>query len=161
MPTYEYACTSCGHRFDVVQSFSDDPLTTCPECGAPLRKVFSPVGIVLKGSGFYKTDSRTSGGKGTAGSDRGAGDGTGDRDAKVSTEAGANETATKEAGTDRGGKNASGTESGEAGAPRPGAVPAGGSAPAKSAKSAGSGNAPGGQGSSPPSGPKTPAPAAP
>ena len=58
MPTYEYACTTCGHRLEAVQSFSDDPLTECPECGAELRKVYSPVGIVLKGSGFYKTDSR-------------------------------------------------------------------------------------------------------
>ena len=58
MPTYEYACTACGHRLEAVQSFSDDPLTECPECGAALRKVYSPVGIVLKGSGFYKTDSR-------------------------------------------------------------------------------------------------------
>jgi putative FmdB family regulatory protein len=60
MPTYEYACTSCGHHLEVVQSFSDDPLTTCPNCGAPLRKVFGNIGIVLKGSGFYKNDSRTS-----------------------------------------------------------------------------------------------------
>jgi putative FmdB family regulatory protein len=59
MPTYEYACTSCGQHVDVVQSFSDDPLTTCPSCGGTLRKVYAPVGIVLKGSGFYKTDSRS------------------------------------------------------------------------------------------------------
>ena len=58
MPTYEYACTACEHRLEAVQSFSDDPLTECPECGAPLRKVYGNVGIVLKGSGFYKTDSR-------------------------------------------------------------------------------------------------------
>ena len=60
MPTYEYACTSCGHRFETVQSFSDAALTACPACGGPLRKVFGNVGIVLKGSGFYKTDSRSS-----------------------------------------------------------------------------------------------------
>ncbi len=60
MPTYEYACTSCGHRFEVVQSFSDAALNTCPICEGPLRKVFGNVGIVLKGSGFYKTDSRSS-----------------------------------------------------------------------------------------------------
>ncbi len=59
MPTYEYACTSCGHRFEAVQSFSDAALDTCPVCQGPLRKVFGNVGIVLKGSGFYKTDSRT------------------------------------------------------------------------------------------------------
>ena len=58
MPTYEYACTACGHRLEAVQSFSDDPLTRCPECGGRLRKVYGAVGIVLKGSGFYKTDSR-------------------------------------------------------------------------------------------------------
>jgi putative FmdB family regulatory protein len=70
MPTYEYACTSCGHHLEVVQSFSDDPLTTCPSCGAPLRKVFGAVGIVLKGSGFYKTDSRSSSPGTKAGGDR-------------------------------------------------------------------------------------------
>jgi putative FmdB family regulatory protein len=58
LPTYEYACTACGHRLDAVQKFSDDPLTECPECGGALRKVYGAVGIVLKGSGFYKTDSR-------------------------------------------------------------------------------------------------------
>jgi putative FmdB family regulatory protein len=63
MPTYEYECTECGRRFDVVQSFSDAPLTDCEECGGRLRKVFSAVGVVFKGSGFYKTDSRTAGDK--------------------------------------------------------------------------------------------------
>jgi putative FmdB family regulatory protein len=58
MPTYEYACTECGDRTEVVQSFSDAQPTTCTVCGGPLRKVFSPVGIVFKGSGFYRTDSR-------------------------------------------------------------------------------------------------------
>ncbi|WP_132424295.1 FmdB family zinc ribbon protein [Pseudonocardia endophytica] len=58
MPTYQYACTACDHRFDAVQAFSDDALTECPECGGKLRKVFSSVGIVFKGSGFYRTDSR-------------------------------------------------------------------------------------------------------
>ena len=61
MPTYEYACTSCGQHTEVVQSFSDDPLTECPLCGGQLRKVFGSIGIVLKGSGFYKTDSRSTG----------------------------------------------------------------------------------------------------
>ena len=63
MPTYTYACTECGHSFDIRQSFTDDPLTDCPECAhGRLRKVIHPVGISFKGSGFYKTDSRSSGG---------------------------------------------------------------------------------------------------
>ena len=60
MPTYEYACLSCGRHFEVYQSFSDEPLRTCEVCGGPLRRVFHPVGIVLKGSGFYSTDNRSS-----------------------------------------------------------------------------------------------------
>ena len=58
MPTYEYACKKCGEHLEVVQSFKDDPLTECPACKGQLRKVFGNVGIVFKGSGFYKTDSR-------------------------------------------------------------------------------------------------------
>ncbi|GAA1321011.1 FmdB family zinc ribbon protein [Pseudonocardia xinjiangensis] len=58
MPTYQYACTACDHRFEAVQSFSDPSLTDCPVCTGRLRKVFSSVGIVFKGSGFYRTDSR-------------------------------------------------------------------------------------------------------
>ena len=61
MPTYEYRCDSCAKNFDVVQSFHDDPLTACPTCGKPVKKVFGSVGIVFKGSGFYKTDSRSGG----------------------------------------------------------------------------------------------------
>ena len=58
MPTYQYACTECGHGFEQFQSFSDDALTECPTCGGRLRKVFNSVGIVFKGSGFYRNDSR-------------------------------------------------------------------------------------------------------
>ncbi len=61
MPTYQYACTDCGEGLEVVQKFSDDALTECPACGGTLRKVFSAVGIVFKGSGFYRNDSRGSG----------------------------------------------------------------------------------------------------
>ncbi|MER5426833.1 FmdB family zinc ribbon protein [Streptosporangium roseum] len=60
MPTYQYACSACGNEFDIVQKFSDDALTECPTCSGELRKVFSAVGIVFKGSGFYRTDSRSS-----------------------------------------------------------------------------------------------------
>ncbi len=60
MPTYSYACTECDNRFDEVQAFSDDALTTCPKCNGRLRKLFGSVGVVFKGSGFYRTDSRDS-----------------------------------------------------------------------------------------------------
>jgi putative FmdB family regulatory protein len=60
MPTYQYACSSCDHAFEVFQSFSDDALTVCPECKGDLRKVYSAVGVVFKGAGFYKTDSAAS-----------------------------------------------------------------------------------------------------
>ena len=62
MPTYQYRCTDCGHELEEFQSFTDDALTVCPACGGRLRKVFNAVGVVFKGSGFYRTDSR---GKGT------------------------------------------------------------------------------------------------
>ncbi|QAY69110.1 FmdB family zinc ribbon protein [Xylanimonas protaetiae] len=58
MPTYAYRCAACGHAFDIHQSFSDDALTVCPECGGPLRKQYGSVGVTFKGSGFYRTDSR-------------------------------------------------------------------------------------------------------
>ncbi|WP_148613816.1 FmdB family zinc ribbon protein [Nocardioides rubriscoriae] len=58
MPTYQYACTECGHTFEQVQSFSEDSLTVCPECQGKLRKLFNAVGVVFKGSGFYRNDSR-------------------------------------------------------------------------------------------------------
>jgi putative FmdB family regulatory protein len=61
VPTYQYTCTECGEPLEAVQKFSDEPLPVCPACGGRLRKVFSPVGIVFKGSGFYRTDSRTNG----------------------------------------------------------------------------------------------------
>jgi putative FmdB family regulatory protein len=60
VPTYSYACTECDNRFDAVQAFSDDALTDCPQCSGRLRKLFGSVGVVFKGSGFYRTDSRDS-----------------------------------------------------------------------------------------------------
>lgn len=65
MPTYQYACTACEHRFEAVQSFSDASLTDCPECSGKLRKLFGAVGVVFKGSGFYRTDSRSGSSKST------------------------------------------------------------------------------------------------
>ncbi|AZS44352.1 FmdB family zinc ribbon protein [Microbacterium oleivorans] len=67
MPTYAYACTSCGHRFDAVQSFADAALTECPECGGTLRKQYGSIGVTFNGSGFYRTDSRSSSGSASSG----------------------------------------------------------------------------------------------
>ena len=66
MPTYQYVCTECGGQLEAVQKFTDEPLTVHEDCGGRLRKVFSPVGIVFKGSGFYRTDSRGSGPSGAS-----------------------------------------------------------------------------------------------
>lgn len=68
MPTYQYACTECDHAFEQVQSFSDASLTVCPQCQGRLRKVYNAVGVVFKGSGFYRTDSRPASSSSTAGS---------------------------------------------------------------------------------------------
>lgn len=74
VPTYQYACTECGHAFEQFQSFSDDALTSCPRCEGRLRKVYNAVGVVFKGSGFYRTDSRSdaSPGSGSGGSSNGS-----------------------------------------------------------------------------------------
>jgi putative FmdB family regulatory protein len=72
VPTYQYACTDCGDKSEVVQRFTDDPLTVCVVCGGKLRKVFAPVGIVFKGSGFYRTDSRKGSSTVAAGKDSAA-----------------------------------------------------------------------------------------
>ncbi|MEJ6488346.1 zinc ribbon domain-containing protein [Leucobacter sp. USCH14] len=70
MPTYAYRCSDCGHAFDIYQAFTDSSLTECPECGGTLRKVFGSLGVTFNGSGFYRTDSRSSGGsKAGSGSD--------------------------------------------------------------------------------------------
>lgn len=61
MPIYEYACESCGHRFEITQRFSDAPIEICPECGLAVRRVFHPAGIIFKGSGFYINDSKKNG----------------------------------------------------------------------------------------------------
>ncbi|SDD30949.1 FmdB family zinc ribbon protein [Actinokineospora iranica] len=68
MPTYQYACTACEHRFEAVQAFTDSALSECPECTGRLRKLYSSVGVVFKGSGFYRTDSRSGGKSGSTAS---------------------------------------------------------------------------------------------
>jgi putative FmdB family regulatory protein len=91
VPTYEYACTACGERLEAVQGFNDPPLTVCPACAGRLRKVFSPVGVVFKGSGFYKTDSRAASKKPAAAStsSNGAGESTGSEGAGSAADAAA------------------------------------------------------------------------
>lgn len=91
MPTYQYACTACGHRFEAVQSFSDSSLTDCPECAGRLRKVFSSVGIVFKGSGFYRTDSREKDGAAAAGAKDSSG---GEKSSDSSASSGSSDTGT-------------------------------------------------------------------
>jgi putative FmdB family regulatory protein len=123
LPTYEYACTACGHRLEAVQKFTDDPLTECPECGAALRKVYGAVGIVLKGSGFYKTDSRAasgSNGSGKKGGDTQSGDSSGG-DSTPKKESSASDTsrsdkgASDKGGSDKGGSDKSSSEKGSSG----------------------------------------------
>ncbi|MGN6521708.1 MAG: FmdB family zinc ribbon protein, partial [Actinomycetes bacterium] len=112
MPTYQYACTECGHDFEAVQSFSDDALTECPECTGRLRKVFSAVGVVFKGSGFYRTDSRGSGSGAASGS--GAtpakdGGSTGSDGAKAPAAAGTSGTSSSGSGSSGSGSSGSGS----------------------------------------------------
>ena len=93
MPLYEYRCKNCGHQFEIQQSFAEDSLTVCPDCGEPqLRKVFQPVGITFKGSGFYKNDSRsssssttTSGSSSGSSSESSSGDGSSSSSTSTST----------------------------------------------------------------------------
>ena len=86
MPTYAYACTECDHRFEAVQSFSDDSLTVCPECEGRLRKVFNAVGIVFKGGGFYRTDSRAGSGSSVTSGSATNGSGSSEKGASGSSE---------------------------------------------------------------------------
>jgi putative FmdB family regulatory protein len=111
VPTYQYACTDCGHRFEAVQAFTDDSLTTCPECGGKLRKVYGSVGVVFKGSGFYRTDSRA-----------------------ASSDVSAAKSSDKSAGEKSGGEKSGGEKKSDA----PAAKPAGGGSGSGSSSSNGS-----------------------
>jgi len=101
MPTYQYACTECGHAFEQFQSFSDDSLTVCPECKGRLRKVFNAVGVVFKGSGFYRTDSRSgSASSVAAGSDSGSSSSSGSSsDAKPASSTKSSSSSSSESGS--------------------------------------------------------------
>jgi putative FmdB family regulatory protein len=92
VPTYQYACVDCDERLEVVQKFTDEPLRECPSCQGQLRKVFSPVGVVFKGSGFYRTDSRSDSkgkksGSSSGSSDSGSSSGSSDSSSSSSSSA--------------------------------------------------------------------------
>jgi putative FmdB family regulatory protein len=88
VPTYQYTCTECGEQVEAVQKFSDEPLSVCTSCGGRLRKVFSPVGIVFKGSGFYRTDSRNGSSSATPAKAKESSSGNGDSSAASTDSAG-------------------------------------------------------------------------
>jgi putative FmdB family regulatory protein len=123
LPTYEYACTACGHRLEAVQKFTDDPLTECPECGAALRKVYGAVGIVLKGSGFYKTDSRAASGSNGSGEksadthsgDSSAGDSSSKKESSASDKGGSDKAGSDKSGSDKAGSDKSSSVKGSSG----------------------------------------------
>lgn len=101
MPTYQYACEHCGHRFDVRQRFSDEPLTVCPVCNSPIHRVISPVGIIFKGSGFYVTDNKNGSKQYTNGNGKKPENGTEkSTEAKPATEPSKSKTSKPEKGTD-------------------------------------------------------------
>ena len=113
MPTYEYRCKECGEHLEVVQAFSDDPLTECPACGGLLRKLFNSVGISFKGSGFYRNDSRTKAGASTSSSsgsssssDSGSGSSSGDSSSSSSTDGGSSSKADSSSGSGSSGSTA-------------------------------------------------------
>ncbi|WP_405103195.1 FmdB family zinc ribbon protein [Micromonospora sp. NBC_01412] len=132
VPTYQYACTACGHQLEAVQSFSDEPLNECPACAGRLRKVFNSVGIVFKGSGFYRTDSR-------AGADPAKG-GT-EKPAKSESSSGDSGSSSSTSGGSTSGSSGSSTSSGASGA-------SGSSGSSGSSSSGGTSKAPAASGSS-------------
>lgn len=109
MPTYQYRCADCGHQLEVVQSFTDEALTRCPECAGQLRKQFSAVGVVFKGSGFYRTDSGASGnGKRPS---EGAKDGDSSKDKSTSTSTSSSSDSGKSSSSDSSGTSSKSTAS--------------------------------------------------
>ena len=105
MPTYSYACTECDNRFDAVQAFTEDALTTCPKCSGRLRKLFNSVGVVFKGSGFYRTDSRESA-KSSVSSDSGSSSGS---EKTGSEKTGSDKTGSEKTGSEKTGSDKTGT----------------------------------------------------
>jgi putative FmdB family regulatory protein len=110
VPTYQYACTACGHELEAVQSFSDESLTECPTCEGRLRKVFGSVGVVFKGSGFYRTDSRSEATAGKAKSESAESSATSTASSSSSSSSDtASSSGPKESKTDKGAKDSKGS----------------------------------------------------
>jgi putative FmdB family regulatory protein len=105
VPTYSYACTECDNRFDAVQAFTEDALTTCPQCSGRLRKLFNSVGVVFKGSGFYRTDSREAS-KSAVASDSGSSG----SDKSGSDKSGSDKSGSAKSGSEKSGSDKSGSE---------------------------------------------------
>jgi putative FmdB family regulatory protein len=135
VPTYQYACTECGDQTEVVQRFTDDPLTVCGTCGGRLRKVFSPVGIVFKGSGFYRTDSRAGAVSGGSSNGNGKAGGDGSDGSGSKAESGAKAESGSKSGSDSSSSSSSSSSNGSSGGS------------GKSESSSGSGSAKSGTGS--------------
>lgn len=111
MPTYQYACTECGHAFEQFQSFSDDALTECPACSGRLRKLFNAVGVVFKGSGFYRTDNRASTGSGGSGGSGGSSSSSSDSGSAGSAGSGTGSSAGSGTGSSSGSSSSGGSGS--------------------------------------------------
>ena len=120
MPTYSYACTECDNRFDAVQAFTEDALTTCPQCSGRLRKLFNSVGVVFKGSGFYRTDSRESA-KSAVSSDSGSSSGSEKTGSEKtgSEKTGSDKTGSEKTGSDKTGSDKTGTAKPSSGSSTP------------------------------------------
>jgi len=123
VPTYQYVCTECGGEIEAVQKFTDDPLTVHDACGGRLRKVFSPVGIVFKGSGFYRTDSRKGSSASTPASSSSSSDSSssagdkkaGDGDKKAGEKSSSSSSSTSSSSSSSSGSSSSGSSSGSSG----------------------------------------------
>lgn len=124
MPTYAYACKDCGHAFDIVQSFSEDSLTVCPECEGALRKKFNSVGVVFKGSGFYRTDSRSdgSGSKGSGAATAASSNGSGSSDSSTGASNGSTDSGSSSSEKKSGSSTSASSGSSPAKTPAPASV---------------------------------------
>ena len=133
VPTYSYACTECDNRFDAVQAFTEDALTTCPQCSGRLRKLFNSVGVVFKGSGFYRTDSREAS-KSAVASDSGSSTGSSGSDKSGSDKSGSDKSGSDKSGSDKSGSDKSGSEKKSSDKPSSGSAAPSSSAAAPASK---------------------------